>query len=338
MSSGRCLPALSDALGAPSCPLPINPPAPARHWSPDEPLPWRASRMMVKNRGSLVETAGVPRVCKVELLEIEMMAEFMAQRAQECAEGGDFFPDRRSHPHPDHHRLRSVVSEEFDRPLFPHLQRSGGKYPYTASRHFVELGCNSDEIGTGSADVGDLLVLHCRFDGSCDPGQAVVLRQGEGRYLVTLAKGHKVWIKRSGVGQHSIRTWGASDHLARTVIVGARLFRRRCSPVFLTASNRRNEIRVILLYIADHLPGHHHIGRKWAQLSGWPPKARNTLSDHRPLKIAETSSLCPFLQQLDPSDSQFPGRAGKERFVGAIPVFRRRLRNTVPATGPRSER
>ena len=77
--------------------------------------------MMVKNRGSFVETACVPRVGKVEFLEIEMMAEFMAQRTQERAEGRDLFPYRRSHPHSDRHRLRSVVSEELHRPLFPHL-------------------------------------------------------------------------------------------------------------------------------------------------------------------------------------------------------------------------
>jgi hypothetical protein len=34
--------------------------------------------MMVKNRGSLEETARVPRVRKLEFMEIEMMAEFMA--------------------------------------------------------------------------------------------------------------------------------------------------------------------------------------------------------------------------------------------------------------------
>ncbi len=77
--------------------------------------------MMIKDRGSLVETARVPRVRKLEFLEIEMMAEFMAQRAQECAEGRDLFPHGRSHPHPDHHRLRNVVSEELHRPLFPDL-------------------------------------------------------------------------------------------------------------------------------------------------------------------------------------------------------------------------
>src|ERR1700757_4951064 len=101
--------------------------------------------MMVKNRGSLVKTARVPRVGKVEFFEIEMMAEFMAQGAQECAEGRDLFPYRRSHPHPDHHCFRGVVSEKLHRPLFPYLQGPGGEYPYSAGRHFVELRCNSDE-------------------------------------------------------------------------------------------------------------------------------------------------------------------------------------------------
>ena len=41
----------------------------------------------------------MPRVRKVELFEIEKVAEFVEQRAQEFPEG------RRPHPNPDHHRF-----------------------------------------------------------------------------------------------------------------------------------------------------------------------------------------------------------------------------------------
>jgi len=38
--------------------------------------------------------------------------------------------------------------------------------------------------------------------------------------------------------------------------------------IFLTAIKRRNEIGVIVLYVADslaHLPCRHHVGRKWSE-------------------------------------------------------------------------
>jgi hypothetical protein len=43
-------------------------------------------RMMVKRCCSLVKTASVPRIVKPELLIIEMVAEFVAERSQERAE------------------------------------------------------------------------------------------------------------------------------------------------------------------------------------------------------------------------------------------------------------
>jgi len=44
--------------------------------------------MVVKGSGALVKAASVPRVRKSELLKIEMMAEFVAEGAQECSERG----------------------------------------------------------------------------------------------------------------------------------------------------------------------------------------------------------------------------------------------------------
>ena len=61
-----------------------------------------------------VETPRVPRIFKAELLEIEMMAEFMAESAQECAEGRDFLTNRRPHPHANQHGIGGVVAEEFE--------------------------------------------------------------------------------------------------------------------------------------------------------------------------------------------------------------------------------
>ena len=128
--------------GAPIRLRPVNPPATARYWHPEELLQRCPLRVMVKYSGSFVEAASVPRIAELEQVVIEMMAEFVTQRAQECAERRDFFSHRRSRPHPDQHGFGSVVSKKLGRPLFPNSQRPGGKYPDAAIRDLVELRCS----------------------------------------------------------------------------------------------------------------------------------------------------------------------------------------------------
>ena len=98
--------------------------------------------MMVEHSGSLVEPSSVPRIGKAELPVVEMMAEFVTQRAQECAERRNFFSHRRSRPHPDQQGFGGVVSKKLGRPLFPNSQRPGGKYPDAAIRDLVEPRCS----------------------------------------------------------------------------------------------------------------------------------------------------------------------------------------------------
>jgi len=74
--------------------------------------------MMVQSSRSLIKAACVPRVRKVELLEIEMMAELVAEGAQERSEGCDLLPHCRPHPDPDHHGFGSVVPEKLGAPTF----------------------------------------------------------------------------------------------------------------------------------------------------------------------------------------------------------------------------
>jgi len=77
----------------------------------------RAPGMVIQNARSFVEAARVPRIHKAELLEVEMMAEFMAEGAQECAEGCDFLPNRCPHPDPNQHGIGGVVAEQFKCPM-----------------------------------------------------------------------------------------------------------------------------------------------------------------------------------------------------------------------------
>ena len=52
----------------------------------------RSSCTVVQRSGSLIEAPRVPRIRESELLEIEVVAEFVAERAQECSERGDLLP------------------------------------------------------------------------------------------------------------------------------------------------------------------------------------------------------------------------------------------------------
>jgi hypothetical protein len=84
---------------SPIRPLPVDSPASACHRNPEQFLQWCCTGMVVEHGGALVEPASVPRVNKAELLEVEIMAELVAEGAQKRAERSDFLPHCRSHPY-----------------------------------------------------------------------------------------------------------------------------------------------------------------------------------------------------------------------------------------------
>ena len=134
-------------------------------------------RMVVQRRCALIESASVPRIRKSEPLEVKMMAKFVAEGAHERAEGSDFLPHRRPHPHADQHGLRIVVAEKFTRPVFADSQRSGREHADTACWCSVELRGGCQKLCTGLADTYIRPGLHCRFDGFCMREQERVLWQ-----------------------------------------------------------------------------------------------------------------------------------------------------------------
>ena len=69
--------------------------------------------MMVEHGGARVEAARVPGILEFEPLVIEVMAELVAERAEERSEGGDLFADGRPHPDANQFRSRIVVAEQF---------------------------------------------------------------------------------------------------------------------------------------------------------------------------------------------------------------------------------
>jgi len=59
--------------------------------------------MVVQHAGALVETTGVPGIGEPEPVEVQMVAELVAQRAQERPKGRDLLPHRCLHPYADQH-------------------------------------------------------------------------------------------------------------------------------------------------------------------------------------------------------------------------------------------
>ena len=73
------------------------------------------------------------------MLKVEVVAEFVAEGAQECSERGDLLTHRRPHPHPDQHGFGIVVPEKLGGPVLSHSQRSGSKDADAAVWDFVEV-------------------------------------------------------------------------------------------------------------------------------------------------------------------------------------------------------
>jgi len=95
--------------------------------------------MVIEHACSFVETPRVPRVHKPELLEIQMMAKFMAESAQQCAEGGDLFAHCCPHPHTNQHGVGRVVAEKLECPMLTGAQKSRRQYANATGRHFIEI-------------------------------------------------------------------------------------------------------------------------------------------------------------------------------------------------------
>src|ERR1035438_10465889 len=135
--------------------------------------------MMIKCGGSLVEPASVPRVLESELPEVEMMAELMAEGAEERAKRCNFLPNCCVHPDPDQHGSGSIVAEKLGAPAFSDSQRSGCQHADAASRDFVKLGCGFQKLSTRTADIRSSPALHSRLNGLRNSEQASVRRRFE---------------------------------------------------------------------------------------------------------------------------------------------------------------
>ena len=164
--------------------------------------------MVVKHRRAPVETTSVPRVLKPEPLEIEMMAELVAEGAEKCSKGRDLFSHRRAHPHPNEHRLGIVIPEQLCGPAFPNSQGTCCEHANAALRCFVELCGLIEKICAGAADSHSCPVRHRHFDGPGGRKQAPVLRQIERPDPITFQKISMIRLAWWSVSEHHFQRSG----------------------------------------------------------------------------------------------------------------------------------
>jgi hypothetical protein len=162
-------------------PPPVEAPPPPRHVHPAEPLHGRAARVVVEHGGARVEAARVGRGVPPEPLRVQVVAELVAQRAEERAEGGDVLTHSRPHPDPDPHRGGCVVPEELNSP--PALidpARAGGQDADPRPGHAVEGGGDGEKRRTSVAHGCARPVWQRRLEGHSWCAQAVIRRHLEG--------------------------------------------------------------------------------------------------------------------------------------------------------------
>lgn len=177
MPNGFVAPTLPATIGA----RPVDAPSIARHGRPEQTFRGSSACAVVEGAGSFVEPPRVPGIWEAELSEIQMMAEFVAERAQKSAERRDFLPHRRAHPYPNQHFIGAVVSEPFAGPAFPNPQRPGRQDADATFRDSIEFRHFGEGLITTLSHRRCVSVQHGEFNGMCDLNEAPILLQIEGR-------------------------------------------------------------------------------------------------------------------------------------------------------------
>ena len=151
--------------GAGPHPLPINPPAVLGHSNPNELFPRRPPGMMVERCRPLVEPSRMRRLLKPKTLAIEMVAELMAQRAQERPERSHALLHCRPRPDSNRRCARRVITKKLGRPAaLANADRSCGQSANSWFRNAIETRSRRHEFGASDLNGGRLAVFHQRFD------------------------------------------------------------------------------------------------------------------------------------------------------------------------------
>jgi len=145
--------------------------------------------VVVKQGGSFIESARVRRSSETKLLAIEMVAELVAQSAQERAEGRNLLAHGGARPYADQRVSDRVITEKLDLPsALPHAERSSGQRTNFRRVHIVKGSCCIQEFGAGRSNLGARAFLHHRFDHLGQIYELWVGRQFDAGKLFALAE------------------------------------------------------------------------------------------------------------------------------------------------------
>ena len=109
--------------------------------------------MVIQGGGALIESAGVPRIAKFEALEVEVMAELVAKRAQKRPERSDLPANRGAHPDTDQKRVGVIIAEKFGGRVLANAQRPARQYPNATRPYLIEIGSGVKELLRSDANV-----------------------------------------------------------------------------------------------------------------------------------------------------------------------------------------
>src|SRR5262252_1200904 len=127
-----------------------------------------------------------------------MMAELVAESAQEGSKRRDFLPHFSPHPEPDQHGLRGVIPEKLKGPTLADSQRSGRKNSDSAEGNVIKSGRRIQKRCAGTTDIPASPGLHSYLDGLCDRRQAPIMRQFKRLHSISLQKACPVCLAFSG--------------------------------------------------------------------------------------------------------------------------------------------
>jgi hypothetical protein len=109
--------------------------------------------MVVKHRRALIKSARVPRVFKLVMLVIKVVAKLMAEGTQQCSKGSHLLSHCRAHPNPDLETIWSIVPKKLGSPTtLSHPLRAGGEHADSGLRDAVEIRRHPQEFAARTVD------------------------------------------------------------------------------------------------------------------------------------------------------------------------------------------
>jgi len=158
--------------------------------------------MVVQRGGPFVEPSRMPGIRKLKMLKVEMVAVFVAKRAEKGSERRDLLLDRGTHPYPDRHGGRIVIAEKFTGPVFPDVQGPGCQNANGAIRYLIELRKGLQEVAAGNAYLRRPIIFHSVCNRLRERQQGRLRRQGKRAGAVAFLEPWELSFPWCSIGEH----------------------------------------------------------------------------------------------------------------------------------------